>query len=326
MQVRIDEDRHGASLCFPYVEITTERSLKIYAKVRKLPLPKISTEKGVSLESVFVNFEPTLMKLIKRVQRDLGSLSDEEKIERLIEVVRKTFSYPFSGVIESLKMNKPDEARWIEDHFEGDKRAPISEFIEHGYGVCRHYAALFTILAQAVDLDVIMAIALKGVLVNYVREDTGQPLFKAVPLGRVEPGHSWNEVRINGKKWIPVDPTKALNGLNPDHRRVFDKANYLHSLVGLIDIEELPDVKSNLTVVISCFFMPGQEETEVDIEIKLKAGSISIIDPRCLNGGSKTRKIEVVPHAGPLKLHLKTNTLIGYVYTDAEILDIRLAQ
>jgi hypothetical protein len=177
-------------------EITEEKPLCFRLRVKKLPLPTFPIGEVFDLQTVRVSFEEPLLGLMKKAEK-LSLLTEKERIAPLIDLARQSFVYPMPELVRELEKTKPEIAQWIKENFEGyPSKILLSEFIRYGYGVCRHYSALFLVLAQAAGLKGIVAACPKNTLFNFIRSDTNEALFRIPPLGRVEYDHSWNEVSL----------------------------------------------------------------------------------------------------------------------------------
>lgn len=309
------------------VEITEHRSVNFRIRIKKLPLPRIPTKGVFFIQTVCVDPESTCLRELTKRAREIRSLREERKISTLLRMVRETFRYPFPSLIQRLEKDNPEDAEWIKEYIKGTQvHAPFSEFIKRGYGECRHYAVLFAILAQAAGLEVILAWCLERVLVNVIRRDTQEPLFVTVPLGEVNAGHAWNEVRIQSGEWVPVDPTKNLNGLNFSEREIFIEANYVHFLSGAIRVSVKGIDEKRIRITIPNAFDPGQAEKDGLLKIELYTKPLIRIRP-----GGKSEEIprQVISYRGPLRFAISSactyeNSLLNAACADAEILGLEL--
>ena len=323
------EQGRRAEVFIPKVEIARDSSVDFNIRIRKLPLTKTPDKETFFVHTVRIDPQAACLRALSQKARRLRSLPERERITILMRMVRESFRYPFPSLIKKLEQDSPKEAQWVKEHFQGGKDDFLSEFIKRGYGECRHYAALFLILAQAANLEVILAFCLEGTLINFVRQDTQEPLFSMVPLGQVNTGHAWNEVRIRNGEWITLDPTKNLNGLNPSEREIFRMANYTHLIATTVRVRVEGIDEKRIIVTLPNSFGPGQGEVEGLLKIGLYTRIPTVFSP---NGSAKKkRRHKVVPYSGPLRFTMESacefrDDLLSSAYADTEILDLKLSQ
>ena len=311
-----------AEVFVPRIEIDQGHPVCFPVRIRKLPLPQIPSKGKFFLHTVPVDPEEAFLAGLIKYAASLGNLPEERRIDILLNKVKELMRYPFPGLIEELDRENPEEAHWIQDHFHGSNVfSPLSAYLERGYGKCSQYAALFALLAQAAGLGVILAFCLQGSLVNFVRQDTKQPLFSTVPLGQVDTGHAWNEVRMRNGEWVTIDPTKSLNGLDLSHREIFAGANYSHLLGQTIRVRIDKPAGNKMEITIPKTFRPGQEEIEGLLRIGLSTQPKLTLEP-----GKKMKEVcqRSFPYRGSLSFVIDSvfayeDDLIGAAYADAEI-------
>jgi hypothetical protein len=118
--------------------------------------------------------------------------------------------------------------------------------------------------------------------------------------------------------------TKGLNGLNPVHREIFDKANYLHHLGFNLDVDDLDT--DRFDSLLLALFRPGQEVVETVLEIELENRPMIGLSPEEEKSlmVEKEKKRKTMPYKGVLEFSLSSDMRKGPFFTDSEILDITL--
>lgn len=249
------------------VQITPKDPFQLILEFQKLPLPKINPKRSFSLGGITADNGGSLP-LLRKKAASFRKVSEEERINLLLDLARANLVYPYQEKLEALKQNNSDLEKWVREYLcEGGKYPEIlSKYVSKGYGVCRHFAALFAVLAQAAELEVIVAGCCEGQLVNVIRPDSGKPLFKSVPLGPINAAHAWNEIRLKNGQWISVDPTANLNGLDNVQKDIFEQAHYVHNIHRylLIDVEGLG---AGFRHWLPIEFRPAQPKTKTVLEI-----------------------------------------------------------
>lgn len=144
-------------------------------------------------------FNPRAIELARRWRAE--ARSDEEIVQRALALFRAEFSYSLSA---------PPLGRHSVDEFLFSTRV----------GFCEHFSSAFGFLMRAAGVP-------SRVVLGYVggyRNPFGDYL-----LVRQSDAHAWNEVWLEGRGWVRVDPTAAV-----DPARVFDRAGIGRTGGGLL--------------------------------------------------------------------------------------------
>lgn len=161
---------------------------------------------------------------------ELSFLPEGDRLKPLMDLFNNHFKFAYEDEVERIRVDNPELADWI-DNNSGLKsplnNLPLSELLNHGYGVCRHLAIAFLWLANKAGLKGSVMFSNKGVLKNIKRTDNGKKLFRSVEVGEPTDPHSWVEVQTVGGRWIPIDPSSQLIGDTEDGLKMFREANYL---------------------------------------------------------------------------------------------------
>ena len=226
-----------------------------------------------------------------------------------MELVRANVAYAYDEVIQNLEKSDSDSASWVRENagMHGGKTVNASEIVDRGFGVCRHLAALATILAKEAGAEVSFetSVGSEG-FVNVRRRDDGQRLFKSYEEGRsFGTAHAWVEFKMSDGSWVPMDPSTKLVGDNEDEMQIFNDANYRGSIASL-DVSNLPPgVKFKSE---DQHFLPGEAQHSAIMNItcgrtiSLSSGS-SI--PRSYSG-PLTFQITSLPTTDGINVKIKT--------------------
>lgn len=244
--------------------IAFQEPIRISLTLQKLPLPKIDMKKASMVGNTIVS-DSSILSLLRERARAFRIMPKDKRTDVVLKLTRETLTYGSWKKLQRVKSLSLN----------------LADYVSYGYGNCEHFSSLFALLAQAAELDVIVVGCYEGQLENIIRSDNGEPLFKTVPLGKVNAAHGWNEVRVERDRWIPVDPTANLNGLDNTQRMIFDKARYLHNINPhlLVEFDGL-DVGGRYNLPIE--FKTGQSETKTILEIpevgeKQKQGQFNLL-------------------------------------------------
>lgn len=222
--------------------------------------------------------------------RDLQELPEEERIHKVLELVRKNLKFPYSESITKVSETNPSLAEWVEENiYPNSKPVKLSELLEKGYGICKHLSALYLYLAQEAGLEGVYLSINRDTITNILRSDNGEPLFKMTAVGGKMPvAHGWVEIKTSSGKWIPVDPTTNLVGDTEDGLSMFKQANYIAEVTGFkADITPSASIDSRL----NGFFEPAQSNTLASVYIQGNSSS-----------NTKTKKTTYSPYKGDVEL------------------------
>jgi hypothetical protein len=256
------EGKEGFEVYWKNVEIRPEKPLTFEMEVEKIPL---EIAKGETVMFIEIDLEET--DDLVRKARDLQKEPEDKRIKEVVKLVRETIKYPYQETLEEIQKTDEKEADWIKENACGDVtgNVKLSEIVEHGYGACRQYSILFALLAQEAGLRGTTEFSSTWKKMNnIIRPDTKEKLFKTVPLGEIDPPHAWNEVQLSDGRWIPVDATANLIGIDSNSLEIFQRARYESSRN--FEINNLP---AGLAYSPSISFKPGQGTVKQEKTIKL---------------------------------------------------------
>jgi len=199
----------------------------------------------------------------------LRVLPEEERLVALVELIRKKLKFPYPEVIEDvqddIKLKEWFEKRFYNGSFVGGD-LELNEFLENGYGDCKIIAAAYLVAAQASNLKGIYAFASNNKLKNIQRPDNGESVFISSEINKyLKTGHAWVEIQLSDGRWIPVDPTTNMIGLDK-MIEVFKNAEY--NVFANYNDEVLP--KELRLERNESYFKPGESETKLKMSIKIK--------------------------------------------------------
>jgi len=183
--------------------------------------------------TVFIDSNTPKMNILEEEAIKLQNVPEQEKVKHLINIVHDNLLFSYPWVLEELKSKDKELAEWINTNtsIRAIGVIPLSELIEKGYGICRHFSVFFLWLAKRAGLE---GVILYGEVKNIRREDTKKPLFKLTDLGNTLP-HTWVELKMTNGEWLPVDPTTKLIGDSEKKLQIFKDAHYLGILKSSIE-------------------------------------------------------------------------------------------
>ena len=141
-----------------------------------------------------------------------ASLSEEEKAERVFEMTRQAF-WRSNISYEQRKSAEMWTSRYAAEHI--NQSVGLDDFLDAGYGVCRHHGILFKLLADAAGLN-------------------SSPVRGTVIGGR----HLWNELTLkNGDRYfidafnfrdIYHDYEKQMGEFGADESKLISREGYIY--------------------------------------------------------------------------------------------------
>lgn len=232
--VTIEYTDKKATAQFSNLDLDHEHPLspEVSVTFEKEPLPPLEEGKVYGQGTATIDAETPLMQELSRQAEALRALPELERLRPLYTILSSHFSYASHAAVDALGETDPGRAEWVRSHVSLDGRSvniPLSQVIEHGYGICQHFAIMYLWLAQKADLRGIFIHVLAGWLRNIMRSDTGQPLFKTEFEEGEAPAHAFVEIQLSDGRWIPIDPTVNLFGDTTEGLSMFRDANYRES-------------------------------------------------------------------------------------------------
>lgn len=220
---QIKVEAGGAEIRLSDVTIRPEDEIRLFMITRRNALPvKDGDTVGPLNRPVIVDNQGKLAELRQQAKM-LQSIPDKERLEKLMELVRKTLVYVRSkDQIQHLSSARQVVAsrRWLDDDPGLRDPESLSQIVEDGLGVCNEFAALYLVLANDAGLRGINHF---GNVKNQPIVGTKEPIFKSQPIGSGD-FHSWLEIQLENGVSIPVDPTAGLIGDTPNTLETFNQA------------------------------------------------------------------------------------------------------
>lgn len=284
------------SLEFPNLEITPEQPFEFNIGLKKIPL-SIKDGDNLGGNCTEVKFEGKLADLMRQAA-ELQTLPEDQRILKLVELVRANLVYPYSETINELKQTDSKLAQWLADRFGDEAKIvngiSVNDCLDRGYGNCKIMTSTFLVLAQAAGLRGMFGQNGEDKVSNLIRPDTGASMFKMGEVGRpVTFSHAWAEVQLQDGSWIPVDLTANMAALTPEMFDLFKRANYITQVP--VIFEGMPSELDRDPPAVK--FEPGQAEGKFQMHIVIRRiTSMS-------RTASSSRPI-IDKFAGPLKLSL----------------------
>jgi hypothetical protein len=231
------------------------KSEEVEFVVEKQPIPPIENGKSYPNSHLIIDSEGSKIPELVNTVRELRVLPEEERIHKVLELVRDNVKFPYPEILKKVRENNPSLAEWVEENIHPkSKVVNLSELLDKGYGVCKHLSLLYLYLAQEAGLEG-MYCSSGSDITNILRSDNGEPLFKMTKVGEKAPPHAWVEIRTSSGKWIPVDPTTNLVGDTQEGVDMFKKANYMAEVYGLKKEVNPPN---SFSYVLHGSFLPDQ--------------------------------------------------------------------
>ncbi|MBI3619673.1 transglutaminase domain-containing protein [Candidatus Roizmanbacteria bacterium] len=222
---KLDDDRSHFS--FTQLNLAAKSgALAIPLNLRKVPIDEITAQSKI--DGYVAIGESKQLEELKLKAAGLTGLPLESRLEELMELTRSALKYFGKAAKKELKDSNPDEFDWLDANItaKSDYKATLTQALDHGYGICGHFTALYALLAQQAGLDVVVNhCAADMVPVNITRSDNHLPLFKEVPVGEKVGAHMFLEI-LTDNRAIPVDPATNLIGLNSEGLQMFRQAQY----------------------------------------------------------------------------------------------------
>lgn len=224
-------------------------ALAIPLSLRKVPIEKITPETMID-GSVKIGEGEKLEKLMIEA-RELTGLQLEEKLKKIMDLTRSTLKFFGKSAREELT-NQASETEWLDQNVTAKShyKATLAEALEHGYGICGHFTALYSLLAQQAGLEVVINHADGDMTpTNIIRSDNNQPLFKEISVGEKSNAHMFLEV-LEKDRAIPVDPTTNLIGIEEGQLKMFQQAQYFDTLLGFTQLESEVEPPKSLFIIL----------------------------------------------------------------------------
>jgi hypothetical protein len=291
----------GFEISIPNVDLDSEQSGKALVFEIELEKQPCHYQEGETIgpgsQSLIIdlNTNPTeKSEAMLQAAKEIGELPAEQRPRMIVDLIRSQVQYAYKAVIEQLKEDDPELAKWVEENSgigSGWKSQKASDIVKTGYGVCKHLAGLAVILGQEAGLDASYefnpAFSPELNFKNINRPDNGQPLFKSFPVGKsFNAAHAWVSYYVDGR-WISADPSTMLVADNEVESSIFKEANYRVPAGLALNFEGLP------THVVRSFksasFRPGESNLIGDFSINADR-TLQIGDPDMPNA-----------YTGPLK-------------------------
>lgn len=326
----VKEIEHGSyDIHIPYIELDAKKDpFKLQLTIRKLVTP---IENGTVIESITIDNQSSKLLQARQEAGELKTLPERQRIRPLLAILDRNIQYAFPWVIEELAKSDPTRADWIENNTGPNARTSyltLSQVIDAGYGVCRYLSLALLALAKEAGLEGAHLTYhprdddKSGNIVNVIRKDTGNPLFRSVNVGEpFDIAHTWVEFKMSDGSWIPVDPTPKLVGDTPEGLETFRDANYCVDLNNVVVTEGLPRDIYGVSYP-SLQFRAAESERKGFFHIF--ASRKFIIKTHTTNDNevfqSGPSELIYTQYQGPLDFRLKTNT--PYTGTTAEIINV----
>jgi hypothetical protein len=260
--ITIEGDGGAFRIISPKIELASNlESLRFAITVNKLPT---RLELGQRIHGIVIDNESPKLIDMRHKAASLQSLPKKDRILPLMDLVSQEIKYPFPSTLEQINKTDPEKGKRIQEYTRNSHiPVTLSEIVDNGYGICRHFS--LTALSLAIDAG-LSGVHLKhegsrdddqAKLLNVIRGDTGLPLFQSFGINeRFDGGHSWIEILLDDGEWIPIDPTTGLTGLTPEGLETFRDANYKGILESSINDSGLPNKVYSRAQI---FILPGDK-------------------------------------------------------------------
>jgi hypothetical protein len=258
--------------------------LRFGITVEKVP---VEIKEGERYFNIIIDTDNEKLRPLVEQARELGSIPDEGKrLHAILDLLSKHMKYASDKALEDLSETDPETAAWaaakVGLHV-GQEEVRLSDLIERGYGVCRHFAVALLVLAQEAGMkgalmtnntDNGLDRYRRVILTNIIRTDTGEPLFGLEVGEQVTCGHAWVELKV-GESWIPVDPAHGLIGDTPENMQMFKDAKYCVPVqVTDIRAEGLPKNLELEIEPVDLYFSPGESVHKGVIKVRCGFASL----------------------------------------------------
>lgn len=309
--IGVTKSETAAIITFEGLSLTGENptSGKIRVKVEKQPLQLVQGNTYLRNEIVFDKETENMQQLASQAEA-LTAISERERPRAVLELFRRNVRYAYDNIVEELQETNPELAKWIAGNTGLSCKTGItvklSDIIDKGYGVCRHLATGYLWLAQKAGLEGTLMVSILGGITNIKRSDTGEQLFKSVPVGEGLAHHAWTEIRLADGSWVPVDPSVNLVGDNKESMAMFREADYRALANEGLELQASPVEKLDTLVGgKNIIFRPGDSTADGNFVLKLVSTrpSFSIIK----RGGkyvTETLPSSNEPYTGPGEMRL----------------------
>lgn len=256
-------DLNENSISFTYSELDLNKDSKeseeIEFLIEKYPILMQKGNVYGSPSGILIDDSPQTNLLLEKA-RELRSIPEKQRLYEIMNIVKQNINYAYPSAIEELHNHNPVLGNWVEENINEGKEVKLSEVLDKGYGVCRHLSVLYLYLAQEAGLEGIMLRSDGSHLVNIVRTDNGQPLFRSVDIGQNPLPHTWVEIRDSYGRWIPIDPSTNLVGDTEEGLDMFKTANYMAVATTGLEAETEPKESLYGSFRLS-YFKPGESST-----------------------------------------------------------------
>lgn len=271
--------------------------LRFRITVEKVPT---NVERGKAISNVIIDSHNRELRPLLKQARALRRIPEEERPRKILELVSSKMSFACAENIEILSKTNPESAAWVAENVglssTGETAVRLSDLVRHGYGVCRHFAAVTLVLAKEAKMEgALMTNEGRSdnasdpiVLINITRTDTGEPVFKSAKVGeQVTGAHAWVELKTR-KGWIPMDSSHNLVGDTPENVQMFRDANYC----GLVYPDGIytKGLPENVRLILkrpsNLYFSPGESTCDGIMEINCtkRMDKLSRFVPTSYNG------------------------------------------
>jgi len=305
-EAEISFSRNEAEILFPNLELDAQNPLSPEIEVEFEKQPLILEEgKSYLNKCVLIDGAANDLPIVAEAE-ELLKLPEEERLEKILDILRKQVNYSYPDDIDKLSKKNPDIAKWVIENAslesENDRNVPLSEIIKNGYGICRHLSVAYLWLAQKAGLSGVVMDCGWGVIKNIERSDNHQKMFKSFGINKPVSVHNWVEIKLSDGRWIPVDPSTKLVGNSQEGMAMFKEANYLGWANSSLDFEATPQDKLNCNINNdSISFLPGQPSATGVIALKLAS-----INPEIVIDGDNLSPTNE-PYSGSGKIIIEIN-------------------
>lgn len=272
------------------VELNQGDSLDLVVTLEKLPLTIVPGER---MHGVEMDVESPVFAELKAEIDAIRELPERKRPRKLVELIRSRVKYPYKKVVEELRTADEEKYKWIQEKLKL-KTAKLSECLAQGFAECDQFAVLLLALGNMAGLEGTVCTYHSSTysdadnIVNVLREDNGEPLYKSIAVGeQLIDGHSWVEFKLHDETWMPVDPTTNLIGDNNEDLRTFEKANFG------VDVYLETDDKYLWPDRTGLMFLPGESIHTGIVRIRPRKMDVDDVE-------------QEVPYKGSLKMDLYT--------------------
>lgn len=249
----------GATITYPNLSLSVEDpSRRLEFSIEMMPI-NIKISRSYAAQDVLVDDESQNLDIVRQA-RDLSLFPEKQRARLVVDLLKKNFQLATRDNINKLKSTDPETGDWVEQYASENtpfKKVPISEIIEHGYGICTHHSAIYLWLAQEAGLKGAIVRSRPNTIKNIIRSDNQQPLFKSIGEGETVPAHTWVKILLESGEWMPVDPTTGLVGDTLNNLSMFKQANYVCDTYSYREIDYQIEPADKIKLKETCLSIPA---------------------------------------------------------------------